>query len=241
MTEKKVLAYCKENLLLADIKECVVKGKARVEYASEKGVLIAEKDSDIYMFACEDEKCGEEILFCLPKEKLAEKSCLIVSHGIPSALAVRKKYPLKSETPCYQVVYEKAFWESEMESELNYHFSTDDEIEEIIKVYDRESPQNLRDLHRRKQIISAYNQSGEWVGFIGRHPEGSMGLLLIFPEYRRNGYAYLLEGHLIEEILKEGRLPYAHIVEDNEKSIALQKKLGFSFADEKIIWHRIEK
>ena len=67
-----------------------------------------------------------------------------------------------------------------------------------------------------------------------------MGLLLIFPEYRRRGYAEELEGYMTNVILSEGRVPYAHIIEDNYKSVNLQKKLGFSVADEKVYWLRLK-
>lgn len=79
-------------------------------------------------------------------------------------------------------------------------------------------------------------KSGEFVGFIGRHPEGSMGLLQVFPEYRRQGYGEELESFMINRFLEEGRVPYAHIIVDNEKSMNLQKKLGYEVADKKIYW-----
>ena len=63
-----------------------------------------------------------------------------------------------------------------------------------------------------------------------------MGLLFIFPEFRRRGYAQELESFQINAIIAEGRTPYAHIIEDNYKSIALQQKLGAVFADDKVVW-----
>ena len=74
------------------------------------------------------------------------------------------------------------------------------------------------------------------MGFIGRHPEGSMGLLLVLPEYRRRGYGAELESFMIEKILGEGRIPYAHIIEDNFNSLSLQRKLGCEAAEEKVYW-----
>ena len=63
-----------------------------------------------------------------------------------------------------------------------------------------------------------------------------MGLLYVFPKFRRRGYAKALESFQINAILAEGRTPYAHIIEDNVESIALQQKLGAIFADEKVLW-----
>jgi GNAT superfamily N-acetyltransferase len=154
-------------------------------------------------------------------------------------MAVRSVYPVLREVPCFQVVYETDERLPDGE-DLIYRRADKADLAVIIENYDRESPENLKKLQEDGKIISAFQKSdGAFVGFIGRHPEGSMGLLLIFPEYRRHGFAYHLEGRLINEILDEGRLPYAHIVEDNDKSLALQKKLGFSIADEKITWQKI--
>lgn len=41
---------------------------------------------------------------------------------------------------------------------------------------------------------------------------------------------------MINRFLEEGRVPYAHIIVDNEKSMNLQKKLGYEVADKKIYW-----
>ena len=73
-------------------------------------------------------------------------------------------------------------------------------------------------------------------GFIGTHPEGSMGLLEIFPAYRRKGYGYELEAFLVEWLLCEGFVPYCHVARDNAASIALQQKLGLTRAALPALW-----
>lgn len=73
-------------------------------------------------------------------------------------------------------------------------------------------------------------------GFIGEHAEGTLGLLEIFPEFRRKGYAFILEAYAIKQQLLRGQLPVAHIVLDNSASFALQDKLGMSCGDELIHW-----
>ena len=73
-------------------------------------------------------------------------------------------------------------------------------------------------------------------GFIGMHTEGSMGFLEVLPEYRRRGYGYALEGYLIALHLERGWTPFCHVVEGNDASLALQKKLGMTFAPQPAIW-----
>lgn len=79
-------------------------------------------------------------------------------------------------------------------------------------------------------------ENGNIAGFIGEHGEGTMGLLEIFPDFRRKGYAYLLESYAIEQQLLRGNIAVAHIVLDNAASFALQKKLGMKLGDEIIHW-----
>jgi tRNA (guanine37-N1)-methyltransferase len=77
------------------------------------------------------------------------------------------------------------------------------------------------------------------VGFIGKHAEGSMGLLEVLPENRRQGLARTLESFLIDRELREGNLPYCQVFRDNAASLALQKKLGLQLAEGLVIWLRM--
>ncbi len=87
----------------------------------------------------------------------------------------------------------------------------------------------------REWIWGLYDE-GQLAGFIGLHPEGSMGMLEILPQYRRRGYGYALEAHLIAVHLQRGWTPYCHVVDGNEASLALQRKLGLVKADLPAIW-----
>jgi len=77
---------------------------------------------------------------------------------------------------------------------------------------------------------------GKLVGYIGRHPEGSMGILQVAPEYRRRKIAKALETYMINLSLEIGHIPFAEVVVGNEKSVALQESLGMCFAKNLIYW-----
>ena len=77
-------------------------------------------------------------------------------------------------------------------------------------------------------------------GFIGIHNEGSIGMLEVFDDFRRKGYAYSLEAFVINKQLKKGRIPYCHVVEGNVPSFNLQKKLNFTKTDKPSIWINLE-
>lgn len=79
-------------------------------------------------------------------------------------------------------------------------------------------------------------EDGALAGFIGTHSEGSMGMLEVFPEYRRKGYGMILENFLIAWHLERGWTPFGHVVDGNEASIRLQQKAGMERGDLPAIW-----
>jgi GNAT superfamily N-acetyltransferase len=83
-------------------------------------------------------------------------------------------------------------------------------------------------------FIGEYN--GKPAGFAGLHSEGSMGMLEVLPEFQRKGFGTDLEACMIGYVLKQGRIPYGHVIADNEKSMALQKKLGFTVCNGIVYW-----
>lgn len=99
--------------------------------------------------------------------------------------------------------------------------------------------------HQRTDYITERIQAGQlWglfegdtlAGFIGLHTEGAMGMLEIFPQFRRKGYGYALEAWLIAWLLERGWTPYCHVVKGNDASTHLQEKLGLKPGDRPAIW-----
>ncbi|MCM1540277.1 MAG: GNAT family N-acetyltransferase [Blautia sp.] len=74
------------------------------------------------------------------------------------------------------------------------------------------------------------------VGFVGMHSEGSLGLLYVEEAYRRQGIAVSLEAYVINRALEKGWIPYGHVIVGNEKSFALQEKLGLYRSDRTVWW-----
>lgn len=85
------------------------------------------------------------------------------------------------------------------------------------------------------QMWGVFEQD-QLAGFIGVHPEGSIGLLEILPPYRMRGYGFLLETYAVNYFLARGSIPFCHVVTDNAASLALQKKIGMQLAPKTICW-----
>lgn len=228
-----------DPLFYVDMLECIKRERAKIVYAKyEKsaldGVLLYDEPSGIYMLAAPQKTGAGMALSCLQEKEVAQKSGWLVTHGDAAREAVYERLLIAWETPVWQIAYlsQKPF---KIKGDLRFCFAERAQIERIQKDYDKESPENIEKLAADKKIFCAF--SGEaFVGFIGEHPEGSMGMLHVFPEYRRKGYAEALESLLANEYIKQDRIPYGHVVVGNDASMALQKKLGFQVANEKLYW-----
>lgn len=73
-------------------------------------------------------------------------------------------------------------------------------------------------------------------GFIGVHTEGAMGMLVVREPYRGRGIGAALETYLIRQELRRGHIPYSQMFGDNQRSIALQKKVGMELKKQPIWW-----
>ncbi len=233
------LAFCAKNpLLYIDISECV-KGGGNILYASERAVFVEHTQSGILMLAAETEAEAERALAALEPNSFISGSRWLVAREGAARNTVYRLLKVSRETVCFQIAY-LGREPLAVKGELDFRRAERAEIEVIKQNYDLESPENLERLFLAGKIFCGFNADGEFVGFIGSHPEGSMGMLHIFPAFRRKGYAEELEKRLANRYLAEGRAPYGHVIVDNLASLALQKKLGMKEADGKVCWLRIE-
>lgn len=100
------------------------------------------------------------------------------------------------------------------------------------------------DLLEREELAAYIDNGYLWialheqtpVGFVGRHAEGSMGLLEVFEPFRRHGFGAQLETFMIGQMLSEGFTPYADVFADNGNSLSLQRKLGMTFVPCETFW-----
>ncbi len=85
-------------------------------------------------------------------------------------------------------------------------------------------------------MFGAFAEEGKLAGFIGMHPEGSLGMLYVKEAYRGRGMAASLEAHAVNRMLERGWTPYAHVARENVASGKLQEKLGFYRAEKSFWW-----
>ena len=121
-------------------------------------------------------------------------------------------------------------------AQLRFVAPTDGELARIDETYALADLDGLRHDRARGDLFAAHDADGAFVGYMGIHADGSMGMLAVFPEYRRRGYAEELERFILGKVLARGRTPFCQIAPDNAASLALQRKLGLVEAPDSV-WY----
>ena len=108
-------------------------------------------------------------------------------------------------------------------------------LPQVAAHYQLEGEDYLRSLLERGQLFGGF-LNGVMVGFAGRHAEGSIGLLEILPQYRRQGFATALERYMIRLELSLCHIPFGQVLTDNAPSLALQRSLGMTISSGTLHW-----
>lgn len=113
----------------------------------------------------------------------------------------------------------------EISKDIEIEKVTMDDLDYIMSHYYRtgDDKEYLTDAINRGMLKAVKN--GRIAGFIGEHPEMSLGLLYVDDDFRRQGIGRQLEQAMINEVLNKGRIPIDHVVLEND----ISKKLQSSF------------
>lgn len=106
---------------------------------------------------------------------------------------------------------------------------------ELQKRYSLAGERYLRERLAKGEVFGAFLE-GRLAGFIGLHEEGSMGMLWVDEDCRRQGIGASLEAWLINRLLERGETPYGQIEAGNLGSIRLQERLGLYLAEGSVWW-----
>lgn len=185
--------------------------------------------SGAYFLICESVEDG---LAALERHKARKYRLLMVS-GPAFAGAAFEKYALTEKLECYQFAYLGK--PPAVNTELCFKIADRRDIPTVAEAYRLISAKELEKVAERGSLMLAYD-GGRLVGFIGEHLEGSMGMLYVFPQYRRRGYAAALEKRYIAGTMEKGFVPFGQVEKNNVASLELQKKIGMTQAGNMIFW-----
>ncbi|MDF2511771.1 MAG: GCN5-related N-acetyltransferase [Herbinix sp.] len=228
MKDKAIKYLSNSPLLHMGMIEPINRNIADILYAESDGVLIREKKSGAYMISVDDPQRGKDIL------EIISAGALFTAHQKDMAAYIADKFKLHESLECVQAVYT---------DHIKLNINKDIQIKQleplhkdvVLEHYNKLSEHEIIELLNTGCIFGGY-KNGVLIGFVGTHLEGSLGLLEIFPEYRRLGYGAILESYVVNQMLDQGFVPFGQIEVNNKNSIALQKKLGFKISENSLYW-----
>ncbi len=205
-----------------DMLEALRRGRGKVVYFQGKTVLVRRNEEpDFYLLTADSPEAAEAAFSGCPAPQC------VVARGPGVAERMGERFRLQLSDYCCNAAYLKAerfVWAC---PGLVVRPFRVEELPAFLGHYDLEGEAEAR-AHIEKGELFAAEYEGKLAGFIGFHEDGSMGLLEIFPEYRKLGIGRALEKFLINCCLDRGWVPYGQVFCDNEKSFSLQSHLGMT-------------
>ena len=216
------------NIKYLGLDRVLRRGSAEMIAERDDALLIRDRVSGAYFLACEDAAVGIPLL-----DRIGPSADLLMVLDVIIGSAAFERYGFSEKTECFQVAYygEKP----PCSAALTVRTADMGDLPMLTESYQLISPEELEEVVRRQGVLLGYD-GDRLIGFIGEHLEGSMGLLYVFPDYRRRGFAAALQTRLIARTMEQGLIPFGQVEKDNRVSLALQRKLGMARSDDLIVW-----
>jgi ribosomal protein S18 acetylase RimI-like enzyme len=225
ISRKRAVAYLKKDLPAhIHMLEALRHRDINIIYAEDDGVILIDKKSNSCQISLEN--ASNLNVDLLPEVKL-----FCVS-GTACAKIVRNTQKFSRELVTNQVCYLRSEKPGGDFSAVRRLGEKDQDI--AAKAY-ASGPDYIKERIQSGAVYGFYER-GNLAGFIGRHDEGSIGLLEVLPAYRRRGIGETLLSFLANLYLEEGKIPYSQIELGNDASFALHEKLGFIRSGALLYW-----
>ena len=205
------------------------RGSGEILAEQEDAVLVRDSVSGAYLLACENREAGLSLL-----EAHVGPDCrllMISDCGLGRQAFARFGFEEKLE--CFQFAWYGS--PPEPDGRLSFRTAGKEDLPLLIRTYHLISPEEMTQVVERGTMLIGYRQD-QLIGFIGEHLEGSLGLLYVFPEFRKQGFATALEKEAIARTLAKGFVPFGQVEKDNAASLKLQEKLGLARSEGLICW-----
>lgn len=220
-------------LLHIDMLECIRRGSAEILFASDESVLLRDIPSNIYMLSSKNTDIVEKLILKIPND-----TEIIVSHDKLSYELLKEKFDFKKNMICYNTVYTQKIPIAINNPNIKIKLLTQEYKDIIIKSYSKAEIVNINYIEDRlkSNVMFGAFINDALCGFIGSHQEGSIGMLEVFPKYKKQGIGTVLQITATNNALLNNRYPYRQVAEDNLPSKSLQEKLGFELSKNKVYW-----
>ena len=198
---------------------------------ADPGAVIADGPHGLRVMWARDRKLVRRALACLGSAPL---TCVCGSRSVAREVA---RAAHGKARPCHLAVWHGAAPEApgaarDVRPLTTAHAAT---VRERYAHPEYLAPGQLEDLLARGLVLGGFER-GRLVGFVGEHPEGSMGMLEVFEEARGQGWGRALSAAKVRQVLAAGRVPWAQVWPDNAASLALVRSMGFEVLNAERMW-----
>ena len=90
---------------------------------------------------------------------------------------------------------------------------------------------NYYGIFKNEELVSVTGERIQMNDFI------EVSAVVTHPNHTGKGYAKQLVTHTVNEIFKQNKIPYLHVIEDNKGAIQLYEKLGFTIRRKISFWN----
>lgn len=219
--------YSQNPLLTANIRNAFLRGAAEVLEETEEGIFIYDREGELYLLYAP----AEQGKAWLRKHEALDYKRMILYDDALIAFA-NERYGLAIDEKCRQAVWTKPYL-PEIREKLRVRIAEENDGPTCFHIY-RGSPDVHHAITKRKVLLGYEGEN--LAGMAGIHDEGSMGMLVILPPFRRKGYGAELEKRLIARQLEGGYVPFVHVYLSNTASLALQANIGMDVSEGTLTW-----
>ncbi len=220
----------RDRLHHIDMLEALRRKMADIVYAGPEGVLLYNAMSECWVISAATPEASLHML------AIPESPDFICAHQEFTVSQLQKTYDSPFFLDCVQTAYFKSD-PVPVPSVCTFRAMEPGDAQWVNENY-RNDPGELdyvRSLLEKGLITGAY-VNGRCAGFIGRHSEGSIGLLEVLPKYRRQGVGSALFRDALNRELQRGNIPFGQVEWGNEPSLALQRKTGCTVSEGHVYW-----
>lgn len=221
-----LMKHKKENAFMID---GLLMNKVEILYSNGSVVAGVQRDTQVVMVCCDTREEFAEVIPYLPED------CTLLLHNCEEAIPLlQEKLDFDGGDACYQSVYTQNTLLPVLHKDIRVYPL--EALDYASENYGNGTQRDyIRDRILHKEFFAAC-EGERIVGFCGIHAGGSLGLLYVDPEYRRENIGSSLASYLVNTSLERGGIPYAHIRIKNEPSLKMQEKMGLYVGKKKVFW-----
>ncbi len=215
-----------------DMTESLRRGRGEIVEVSEAGILIKDEEAKVYMLAAFDADQAEEVVGWVPGDGSGWQFSV---HQESLLAPLGQRFPVSVRLPVYHAVYTERTAVS-VPKHLSFRKLGEDYLEEVMSRYHMATDKGYLEERLRGGHIYGAFADDRLTGFAGTHQEGSIGMLEVYGEYRRQGIGRALESFMINLHLSMGYMPYGAVAEGNQASLGLQGSLRMCLSKGLLYW-----